>query len=63
MAGYWVDVDVTVSVKTYINADCEESARQKAFVKIASDADYYAQNGLFVDAVVTDCVKEQIDSE
>lgn len=63
MAGYWVDVDVTVSVKTYINADDEESARQKAFVRIASDAGYYAQNGLFVDAVVTDCVKEQIDSE
>jgi hypothetical protein len=63
MAGYWVDTDVTVSVQMYIDADSEESAKAVAISRIASNAGYYAQSGLFVDAVVTDCVKEQIDSE
>ena len=58
MAGYWVDTDVTVSVQMYVDTDSEESAKAIAISRIASDAGYYAQNGLFVDVVVTDCVKE-----
>lgn len=63
MAGYWVDTDVTVSVQMYVDADSEETAKAIAISRIASNAGYYAQNGLFVDAVVTDWIKEQNDSE
>ena len=51
---FFVDLDVTMSVRMYVNADNEEDAKNKAINKVKLDTLYHLQNGCYVDSVVYD---------
>ena len=53
MAKYYVDLDLTMSVQMWLDADSKEAAEQMAKEKVAKEPMYYAQQGLFVEATVT----------
>lgn len=55
MAMYYIDMDVTLSVRMWRNAESPEEAERKALEDIKRDTIYYAQHGAFVGAEVTDC--------
>ena len=52
---YFVDIDMTLSTRAWIDADSEEDARKIALERIAKDPYHYARRGAFLDANVTDC--------
>ena len=58
---YFVDMDVTISVRMWVSADSEEYAQREAIERIECDTMYYAQRGAYVGAEVTDCYEDEED--
>jgi hypothetical protein len=58
---YFVDTDVTISVRMWVSADSEEEAQKEALDRIKRDTMYYAQDGAYVGAEVTDCYEDEED--
>jgi hypothetical protein len=56
---YFVDTDVTISVRMWVSADSEEEAQKEALDRIKRDTMYYAQRGAYVGAEVTDCYEDE----
>ena len=56
---YFVDTDVTISVRMWVSADSEEDAQKEALDRIKRDTMYYAQHGAYVGAEVTDCYEDE----
>lgn len=56
---YFVDTDVTISVRMWVSADSEEDAQREALGRIERDTIYYAQPGAYVGAEVTDCYEDE----
>ena len=56
---YYVDTDVTISVRMWVSADSEEDAQQEALERIERDTMYYTQHGAYVGAKVTDCYEDE----
>lgn len=56
---YYVDMDVTLSVRMWVSADSEEYAQREALERIKRDTIYYVQHGAYVDAEVTDSYEDE----
>lgn len=56
---YYVDMDVTLSVRMWVRAESEEEAQKEALGRIERDTMYYAQHGAYVGAEVTDCYEDE----
>jgi hypothetical protein len=56
---YFVDTDVTISVRMWVSADSEEEAQKEALERIKRDTMYYTQRGAYVGAEVTDCYEDE----
>ena len=54
MKEYYVDMDITLSVRQWIEAETEEEAKDKALRNAGDNYPYLASQGLYVDAIVTD---------
>ena len=52
---YFVDMDMTLSTRGWVDAESEEDAKRIALERIAKDPYYHASRGCFLDAKVTDC--------
>ena len=58
MKDYLVELDVTMSVRVYVEANSEEHAKKLALSKIKTDTLYHIRNGDYVDSEVTDVIEE-----
>lgn len=56
---YYIDMDVTLSVRMWVSADSEEEAQKEALGRIKRDTIYCAQHGAYVGAEVTDCYEDE----
>lgn len=56
---YFVDTDVTISVRMWVSADSDEEAQKEALSRIERETMYYAQSGAYVGAEVTDCYEDE----
>lgn len=52
---YFVDMDMTLSTRGWVDAESEEDAKRIALERVAKDPYYHASRGCFLDAKVTDC--------
>ena len=52
---YFVDIDMTLSKRCWVDAESEEDAKRIALERVAKDPYYHARLGAFIDAKVTDC--------
>lgn len=52
---YFVDMDMTLSTRAWIDAESEEEARKIALERVAKNPYDYAKRGAFLNAEVTDC--------
>ena len=59
MKEYLVELDVTMSVRIYVDAKDEEQAKELALSKIKSDACYHVRTGYYVDSQVTDVIEQE----
>ena len=59
MKSYLVDLDVTMSVRVYIDANSAGEANDLAVEKIEKQPHFYLRNSAFVDAVVVDNFEEK----
>lgn len=58
MESYLVDLDVTMSVRIYIDANNAEKAKDLAVEKIKKQPHFYLRHSAFVEAVVVDIFEE-----
>ena len=56
---YFVDLDVTMSVRMYVNADNEEDAKKIAINRVELDTLYHLQRGAYVKSEVIDIDLEE----
>ena len=59
MKEYLVELDVTMSVRTYVDANNEEQAKELALSKIEADTLYHIRTGHYVDSQVTDVIEQE----
>ncbi len=59
MKSYLVDLDVTMSVRVYVEANSIGEANEMALKKIEKEPYHYLRNSAFVDAVVVDNFEEK----
>lgn len=59
MKEYLVELDVTMSVRTYVDANNEEQAKELALSKIEADTLYHIRTGCYVDSQVTDVIEQE----
>lgn len=52
---YFVDIDMSLSTREWVEAESEEEAKRIAVEKVKKDPYHYARGGAFLNAVVTDC--------
>lgn len=58
MKTYQVDLDVTMSLVKFIEANNEEEAKKIALEMIEKDPYYHIRQGAYVDSVITDIIEE-----
>lgn len=59
MKEYLVELDVTMSVSMYIDANNKEQAKELALSKIKTDTLYQIRKGCYVDSQVTDVIEQE----
>lgn len=55
---YFVDVDLTISVNRWIDAESEEEAKRKALEDVRREPAFYASHGAYVGAEVAECYED-----
>ena len=63
MKEYLVELDVTMSVRMYVDANNEEQAKKLALSKIKTDTLYQIRKGCYVDSQVTDIIEQDKAAE
>lgn len=58
MKTYYIDMDVTMSVRMWVSADCESQARDIAMESIEIEPHFHVQKGAFVGAEITECMED-----
>lgn len=58
MKSFMVDMDVTMSVRIWVDADNADDANSIALKKVEREPHYHLRNSAFVDAVVVDNIEE-----
>lgn len=61
MKSFKVDIDVTMSVQIYVEANSQEEAEEMAKKKVKAEPHYYLRNSFFVDAIATDTFNEDTE--
>lgn len=59
MKEYLVELDVTMSVGIYVDANNEEQAKELALSKIKTDTLYHIRTGRYIDSQVTDIIEQE----
>jgi hypothetical protein len=59
MKEYYVDMNITLSVRQWIEAETEEEAQDKALRNAVDNYSYMASQGLYVEAFVTDIIQNK----
>lgn len=54
---YFVDLDLTVGVRVWVNAESEDDARNKAMNKVDANQQVYLKSGIYLDCEVSDIVE------
>ena len=63
MKNYCVDIDITMSVRVYVDAKDNESAEEKASELVKKDPYYYSKDGTYVTHEVTDVSESGEETE
>lgn len=63
MREYLIELDVTMSVRIYVDANNEEQAKELALSKIETDTLYHIRTGCYVDSQVTDIIEQDKAAE
>lgn len=58
MGTYYIDMDVTMSVRMWVRAECETEAHKIAMDSIKREPYYHLRNSAFVDATITESMEE-----
>lgn len=56
---YSVDMDVTIAVRMWIDANSQEEAEKIALDKVLKETNYHVSHGVFVGAEVVECYEEE----
>lgn len=54
---YCVDLDLTVGVRVWVDAESEEDARNMAMNKVDANHQVYLNSGIYLDCEVSDIVE------
>jgi hypothetical protein len=54
---YCVDLDLTVGVRVWVDAESEEDARNMAMNKVDANHQVYLKSGIYLDCEVSDIVE------
>ena len=63
MKNYAVDIDITMSVRVYVDAKDNEEAQKKADELVKKDPYYYAKDGTYVSHDITDVSENEEESD
>lgn len=58
MKEYFIEMDVTMSARMYVEANDLETAKKIAIEKMCQDPRYHTRNGAVVSVVITDAFED-----